>query len=134
MYCKAMFFKDTETAQKILNEKVPFKQKKLGRDVKGFNKAVWDANCVKYMTIACTLKFMQNPVLRQQLLDTGDMVIVEASPKDDIWGIGLGEDDPRAVIPSQWLGQNLLGQVLMSVRARLRRELDNTLPVAPTPM
>lgn len=123
MYCKAMFFKDTVTAQKILKETRPKKQKELGREVTGFDKQLWDAQCVKYMTIACTLKFSQNPLLRQQLLATGDRVIVEASPSDDLWGIGLGEDDPRAMNPAQWRGKNLLGQVLMAVRGRLQREL-----------
>ena len=50
---------------------------------------------------------------------TGDAVLVEASPVDRIWGIGLAADDPRARDPSIWLGLNLLGFALMKVRAQL---------------
>lgn len=124
MYCKAKFFKDDKTAQKILNEKIPLKQKHLGRDVTPFDKQVWDEKCMRYMFIACTLKFSLNPELKRQLLETGDRIIVEASPYDTIWGIGLGEDDLRVLDPTKWRGKNLLGQVLMSVRERLRKELE----------
>ena len=61
-------------------------------------------------------KFVQNPVMRQELLNTGDTIIAEASPYDTVWGIGLAEDDPRAQDQSQWLGKNLLGVALMEVR------------------
>ena len=62
-------------------------------------------------------KFAQHPNLRRFLLDTGNRILVEASPVDKIWGIGLAQDDPRAQNPLQWQGLNLLGFALMKVRA-----------------
>jgi ribA/ribD-fused uncharacterized protein len=64
----------------------------------------------------------QHPDLREFLLGTGDRVLVEASPQDRIWGIGLAADDERASVPEQWLGLNLLGFALMEVRHRLRAQ------------
>ena len=64
------------------------------------------------------LKFQQNPELKQKLLDTGDKEFVEASPKDKIWGIGLGEKRARETAEhrrTRW-GLNLLGKVLGQVR------------------
>ena len=67
-------------------------------------------------------KFRQNPPLGEFLLSTGNAVIVEASPVDRIWGIGLAADDERATNPLQWRGENLLGFALMEVRDRLGRQ------------
>ncbi|MNI91462.1 hypothetical protein D3C73_1491250 [compost metagenome] len=58
--------------------------------------------------------------MARRLLATGDRILVEASPSDKIWGIGLAPDDPNAQIPARWLGQNLLGKALMEVREYLR--------------
>ena len=58
----------------------------------------------------------QNPELKEFLLNTGDSILVEASPVDAIWGIGLAADDPAAAEPHNWQGQNLLGFALMRVR------------------
>jgi len=65
-------------------------------------------------------KFGQHPDLREFLLGTGDRVLVEASPRDRIWGIGLAAGDERATSPDDWLGLNLLGFALMEVRHQLR--------------
>lgn len=65
-------------------------------------------------------KFGGDPELREFLLNTGDRVLVEASPMDRIWGIGLAADDPRAENPASWRGLNLLGFALMDARAELR--------------
>ena len=67
-----------------------------------------------------TAKFAQNPDLEEWLIGTGDVVLVEASPVDTIWGIGLAADDKRALDPRTWRGLNLLGFALMKVRAKLR--------------
>lgn len=64
-------------------------------------------------------KFSQNENLKQQLIDTGSRIIAEASPYDKIWGIGLSEDNPMALDSTKWIGQNLLGEVLMTVRRNL---------------
>jgi ribA/ribD-fused uncharacterized protein len=72
------------------------------------------------MIKVCYAKFIANPVLQEKLLSTGNKILVEASPYDDIWGIGMKEDDPDVENPKKWQGLNLLGQALMSVRTMLR--------------
>lgn len=67
-------------------------------------------------------KFGQNPELRDFLLSTGDKVLVEASPYDKIWGIGLDANNPDACAPKLWKGENLLGFALMEVRGLLREK------------
>ena len=56
---------------------------------------------------------------------TGDSVLVEASPYDAIWGIRLAASSPEAQDPMKWRGQNLLGFALMEVRDELRRVTEN---------
>jgi len=53
---------------------------------------------------------------------TGRKVLVEASPRDAIWGIGLAADDDQAASPENWPGLNLLGFALMEVRHQLRAQ------------
>lgn len=116
MYAKAVIFGDEEIAEKVLKEKDPKKQKALGRKVKNFDPGQWMAVCQDVMVPALVSKFEQDPYALEVLLSTGDATIVEASPLDKIWGIGLASDDPRAMDPSKWKGQNLLGIVLMKAR------------------
>jgi ribA/ribD-fused uncharacterized protein len=47
------------------------------------------------------------------------MVLVEASPRDRIWGIGMSAGHRDASRPSRWRGLNLLGFALMNVRDQL---------------
>jgi len=121
MYQKAIMFGDINTAHAILLTGNPKEQKDLGRMVSNYDDAVWSAKRVEVMVEGLFEKFNQNPLLKEALLNTGDTIIVEASPVDRIWGIGLAEDDPRALIETQWLGKNLLGRVLMKVRDDLRK-------------
>ncbi len=120
MHMKALLFGDAEAAEKIMKAKSPYEQKALGRTVKNFDKSQWDAVCVDVMVAGLCSKFSQNPQFKKALLDTGDTEIVEASPSDRIWGIGLSESDPRALDKNQWRGQNLLGITLMRVRDAIR--------------
>lgn len=117
---KARFFGDEVARKEILKATHPREMKSLGRDVRGFDKKRWAAVCKDIVAKGNLAKFTQNPELRQLLLATGDKILVEASPKDAIWGIGLAADDPRALEPSKWLGTNWLGEVLMRVRKELR--------------
>ncbi len=116
MYAKAKNFGDNEIAARILKEKIPNEMKKLGRLVNGFNEEKWISIREKVVYVACREKFSQNKHLMDELLSTGDLMLVEASPSDKIWGIGLSADDPNATDESKWRGQNLLGKALMRVR------------------
>ena len=67
-------------------------------------------------------KFVQNPALKDFLINTQKRILVEASPVDKIWGIGWAADDEQAQTPEQWQGLNLLGFALMEVRQQLLGE------------
>lgn len=116
---KARLFDDVETRASILAARTPAEAKKLGRGVKGFDDARWEHGRFDIVVRANEAKFSQNRALRDYLLTSGDRVLVEASPVDRIWGIGLAANDERAVEPRAWCGLNLLGFALMEVRARL---------------
>lgn len=121
---KALLFGDTETYEKILKTKNPNEQKALGRTVKNFDSAKWNAVCRKVVYDANLAKF-SDPTLREYLISTGDKEIVEASPYDKIWGIGLGQDDPNRFDKSKWQGTNWLGVAIMEVRETLRKQDGN---------
>lgn len=91
--------------------------KALGRLVKGFDAATWSAQAERIVCEANLAKFGQNPALSAYLRRTGEAVLVEASPVDAIWGIGLAEGAAGIGDPRQWRGKNLLGFILMAVRA-----------------
>lgn len=118
MYRKAMQFGDITSANKILKEKSPAAQKELGKKVSNYVESEW--NNVRYdvMLTALREKF-QLPAFKSALLKTDNRTIVEASPYDKIWGIGLLANDPRVLNPDEWLGLNLLGKCLMQVRAEI---------------
>ena len=125
MASKACLFNDKETFDRILQSSDPKEIKALGRQVKNFDKETWDK--AKYLVVlnGNYRKFTQNPALRDYLLSTGNHFLVEASPYDCIWGIGLSADDPHALEPSQWKGENLLGSALMEVRDDIQRTYQN---------
>ena len=116
---KARLFDDQATLEKILAARTPAEAKKLGREVAGYDEAAWVAERSAIVEQANLLKFEQHPGLRTFLLSTDGQVLVEASPVDRIWGIGLDAKAPQAPDPRQWQGLNLLGYALMRVRERL---------------
>ncbi len=120
MAAKARLFGDGERLEQILASADPGRAKALGRQVRGFDGATWGRHRSEIVIRGNVAKFRSSPELLAYLLGTGDAVLVEASPYDRIWGVGLGEEDPRARDPLQWRGQNLLGFALMAVRERLR--------------
>jgi ribA/ribD-fused uncharacterized protein len=124
MAAKARLFKDAESLEQILVAASPAKAKALGRQVKNFDDTLWKANARRLVTEGNIAKFRRNNELGKFLLATGDAVLVEASPRDCIWGIGLGQDNPKAQHPDTWRGQNLLGFALMDVREELRNGPD----------
>ena len=123
MYAKAVLFGDTATAEQILAAKTPRLQKQLGRRVANFDEQVWVMFREGIVYTGNYAKFSQNADLLKLLLQTRGTTLVEASPRDKIWGIGLAEDDPRAHDRTQWRGLNLLGQTLTRVREALAWEL-----------
>lgn len=120
MFRKAELFGDQDAQMAILRSADPSEAKALGRAVKGFTEHIWVEHRWNIVVDANLLKFSQNPKLLHFLLSTGETVLVEASPVDSIWGIGLAADRAEATDPSQWNGLNLLGFALMEVRSRLR--------------
>ncbi|MNH98781.1 Swarming motility protein YbiA [compost metagenome] len=122
MYAKALLFRDEETAMQILRARTPREQKELGRKVSGFNDTGWNKHCRDIVYQGNREKFLQNEELLQLLLDTKGTTLVEASPTDRIWGVGLSEDDPRIRSRSSWRGSNWLGEVLTKLRDDLLQE------------
>ncbi|MFF3228182.1 NADAR family protein [Nocardia suismassiliense] len=120
MWRKATLFGDTETADRILRAAHPHQAKALGRTVRDFDESAWTAHRYQIVVTGSAAKFSQHGDLKTYLLSTGSRVLVEASPVDRVWGIGLTADDPRAEDPSQWRGLNLLGFALMDARTTLR--------------
>jgi ribA/ribD-fused uncharacterized protein len=120
MAAKALLFGDADTAGRIRAAPHPGAAKELGRQVRGFEEKHWAERRFDLVITGNMAKFGQHPELRDFLLGTGSRVLVEASPRDRIWGIGLAADDDRATSPAHWLGLNLLGFALMEVRHRLR--------------
>lgn len=119
---KARAFGDESVRARVLAARSAAEAKALGRQVSGFEEAVWNEVRFSIVVTANQAKFSQNPDLRAFLLGTGEQVLVEASPVDGIWGIGLAADHDDASIPERWPGLNLLGFALMDVRARLANQ------------
>jgi ribA/ribD-fused uncharacterized protein len=121
MTAKALLFNDEMAAAAIRTATTPRAAKNAGRQVAGFDEARWAARRFDVVVAGNLAKFGQHPQLRDYLVGTGDRVLVEASPVDPVWGIGLAATDPGAHDPSQWAGLNLLGFALMRVRDQLTR-------------
>ena len=119
---KARLFGDMSALERILGARTPAEAKNLGRLVKGFDDAAWDAARFKAVVAGNVAKFGQDAALREFLLGTMNRVLVEASPRDRIWGIGLAAGNDDAADPRRWRGQNLLGFALMEARERLSRD------------
>ncbi|KOG34759.1 NADAR family protein [Streptomyces resistomycificus] len=117
---KARLFEDAEAGRRVLAAEHPAEAKKAGRLVRGFDEAVWERERFGIVVEGSVHKFASDPRLRGFLLSTGERVLVEASPVDRVWGIGLTADDEAAQHPERWRGANLLGFALMEARGRLR--------------
>ena len=116
---KARLFNDEEILAKILVAEKPAVAKKLGREVKNFDVDVWKTKMRKIVTDGSCLKFSQNPDLLEFLKTTGNKVLVEASPFDPHWGIGMNKADAENTSPEDWKGTNWLGWCLMEARDRV---------------
>jgi len=127
---KALLFGDSEAAERVVQASQPGAAKALGRQVRGFDEHLWAEQRFGIVVTGNMAKFSQHPQLGQFLLATGDRVLVEASPHDPVWGIGLAAEDERVASPRTWQGLNLLGFALMEVRHRLQA---TTVPSNPPP-
>jgi len=125
---KARLFGDHSTLKRIMSSSDPATQKRLGRSVAGFKSSLWDG--VRYQVVfrGNLEKYRQNPELRKLLLETGNDKLVEASPEDKIWGIGMRKDERGVENPKNWKGQNLLGKAITQVRETIRKEFPNERP------
>lgn len=119
MFCKAMTFGDVNAGRQIMSLSDPRKQKAVGRKVKNFDVDKWDAICDDVVYVGNFHKFTDNADMLEYLQADKADVIVEASPYDKIWGIGLGEEDPRAKDKSLWQGENRLGYLITELRGYL---------------
>jgi ribA/ribD-fused uncharacterized protein len=120
---KARVFNDDEMLAKIIVAKTPAEAKKLGRSVKNFDASVWDNHKYELVKQGNIHKFSQHADLQEFLLNTNQRVLVEASPVDKIWGIGMAKNHAGIENPTLWKGQNLLGFALMEARDELRKKL-----------
>jgi ribA/ribD-fused uncharacterized protein len=116
---KARIFGEEQTREQILAARTPAEAKNLGRLVGGFNEKIWAAARFELVVEGSVAKFGQHPELLTYLLGTSNRVLVEASPVDRVWGIGLAATDDHATEPQRWRGLNLLGFALMEARSRL---------------
>ena len=119
---KARLFGDRENLEAILRAAHPKEMKALGRAVRNFDQETWESRCYQIVLRGNLEKFRQNPELLEFLLGTGRRILVEASPRDRIWGIGMGRQNQPAEDPMKWRGKNLLGFALTQVRDILREE------------
>lgn len=120
MASKAWVFEDVKSFDKIMECGDPREQKALGRKVKGFDADAWDAVALNIVTRGNIAKFVYNLDIQEKLLATKNKIIVEGSPFDTIWGVGISWDSPLILDERNWRGRNLLGVALMSARQFIR--------------
>lgn len=126
MWQKAKLFGDEEIAKEILDTPYsPKKYKTLGRRVNGFDEEMWTHNRASIMEDALYYKFTQNKNLLAALISTNGFYLVEASPFDTVWGIGMSANDKDVAQEMRWRGKNLLGESLMKIRQKIISELHN---------
>lgn len=137
MAAKAHLFGDNETLEKIMAvqqqrspQEAPKQQKALGREVKGFDPAVWNEHARPIVFRGNWAKFAQNADMAERLDLTFDKHLVEGAHYDPVWGVGLAWDDPAITDPANWKGTNWLGLVLMAVRG-YREEVSSIIHMSP---
>jgi ribA/ribD-fused uncharacterized protein len=119
MYAKATLFGDADAAAMIADNNDPAIQKRLGQAVQGFDQATWDRWKIDIVYRGNIAKFSQNEGALRQLRNTAGALLVEANPRDWIWGNGCAIDNASGHAPANWRGQNLLGLILTKVRIDL---------------
>ena len=120
MACKAKTFHDDESFLAIMATADPKEQKAIGQLVKNFNDEEWSKVREQIAYNGNLAKFSSTGKMENVLLETRNKILVEGSPTDKIWGVGLGYDDPKILDESNWCGLNLMGKAIMAVRATIR--------------
>jgi len=119
MFEKCMFFNQLELAEKCINEIDPKKVKNIGRSIPNFDAEKWDKISFGVMYNVCLHKYTFNKEAHKTLVDSGDRTLVEASPYDNKWGVGISASDDQILFEENWTGENRLGKVLMKTREKL---------------
>lgn len=119
MMSKAALFEDYDIFELMSKSNEPKEQQILERRIKNFVPAIWNQYNIDIVKLGSYLKFSQNDNLKKQLLDTNNLTLVEGSPIDKIWGVGLRYNDPNIGDKTKWKGTNYLGLCLEYVRACL---------------
>ena len=120
MVRKARFFKDQDMEKLFLESNEAGYIKRMSHRIKNLDEDLWDQQRVSVMCEGLRAKFMQNQYLEDQLIATGNQLLVEASAVDDFWGAGLSKSALKRIPSLQWPGANMLGSLLMALRSRLR--------------
>lgn len=120
MHEKAILFNDNDSAKRILSTKNPREQKAIGRIVKNFDESIWAKESIEIVYEGNKAKFTQNQNLLNELMKTKGKTLVEASPTDIIWGVGMAKNNEQIQDRNKWVGNNLLGVVLTELREELR--------------
>jgi len=126
MHKKALLFNDYVIATEIMKTNSPKLHQELGRKIKDFDQTLWDSNKERIVYDANIARFTQSEPCRELLFSTDQALLVEASPYDIVWGVGLGKDDPRILNESNWRGQNLLGKILTKIRDEIKNDKNIT--------
>ena len=113
--CKTFDPDNTLLLESILTETSPTKIKKYGREVQNFNDTIWKEKRYNIMLEAIRLKFNQNEIIKQKLIETKSKILYEASKNDKIWGIGFYDKDAILITDKSKLGQKLLGNALIKI-------------------
>jgi len=120
MYHKAILFQDYKIANDIMLTSIPGDIKALGKKIKNFNLNIWNQHKENIVTQGNVLKFSQNETLKNIMFEYKKHILVEASPYDKIWGIGLAPNDDRVLNEKNWDGENLLGKCIMEARKKIK--------------
>lgn len=127
MYKKAMTFGNLDIARQVLDTDNPREQKALGRQVRNFSIDIWAAVARDVVFRGNVAKFTQNSGFYHDLIETSGTMLVEASPMDRVWGIGLDEAAAKLVTPDKWRGSNWLGQCITEVRETIEAGFGSAL-------
>ena len=113
--CKTFNNDDKRLLNNILITTSPGRIKALGRSIKNYDETIWNSIRYEVMLKGLHYKFSQNEDIKMQLLNTDKKILYEASPYDNIWGIGYNAKYAIITNPEKY-GKNLLGNALMELR------------------